>query len=91
MTRLGAREDLLADLDMRELLAVYALLRPCCYCHGRGWVGVGFVDISLEREEWWEVGQNCLLGQYDASGGVWHSRLAKEGGLNEGDNSIMLQ
>eukprot|EP00978_Attheya_sp_CCMP212_P039849 scaffold211270_cov35-Attheya_sp.AAC.1 len=44
---MGAREDLLADLDMRELLAGYASLRPGCCCHGRGWVGVGFVDISL--------------------------------------------
>eukprot|EP00978_Attheya_sp_CCMP212_P037336 scaffold175132_cov65-Attheya_sp.AAC.3 len=34
-----------------------------------------------EREEWWEAGQNCLLGRYEASGGVWRSRLAKEGGL----------
>jgi len=37
---------------------------------------------------------HCLLGQYEASGGggVWRSRLAKEGGLNEEeDNWIRLQ
>eukprot|EP00978_Attheya_sp_CCMP212_P011910 scaffold29619_cov63-Attheya_sp.AAC.5 len=44
-----------------------------------------------EREEWWEAGHNCLLGRYEASGGVWISRLAKEGGLNEEDNWIRLQ
>eukprot|EP00978_Attheya_sp_CCMP212_P010830 scaffold26329_cov47-Attheya_sp.AAC.2 len=37
----------------------------------------------LLLEESWEVGRNCLLGQYEASGGVWRNRLAKEGGLNE--------
>jgi hypothetical protein len=27
-------------------------------------------------------GRQCLSGRYEASGGVWCSRLAKEGGLN---------
>eukprot|EP00978_Attheya_sp_CCMP212_P046256 scaffold380731_cov59-Attheya_sp.AAC.1 len=36
--------------------------------------------------------RDCLLGRYEASGGgVWHSRLAKEGGLNEEDNWLRLQ
>eukprot|EP00978_Attheya_sp_CCMP212_P023727 scaffold73224_cov58-Attheya_sp.AAC.1 len=35
--------------------------------------------------------RDCLLGQYEASGGVWLSRLVKEGGLNEEDNWIRLQ
>jgi hypothetical protein len=47
-----------------------------------------------ERDKWLEAGRNCLLGRYEASGGggVWRSRLAKEGGLNEEeDNWIRLQ
>eukprot|EP00978_Attheya_sp_CCMP212_P020371 scaffold58223_cov34-Attheya_sp.AAC.7 len=49
----------------------------------------------VERDEWLEKRQNCLLGQYKASGGgVWRStRLGKEGGgLNEEeDNWSRLQ
>jgi hypothetical protein len=50
-------------------------------------VGVGLAG----KGEWWEVGRNCLSGRYEASGGVWCSRLAKEGGLNGENNWIRLQ
>jgi hypothetical protein len=37
-------------------------------------------------------GRQCLSGRYEASGGgVWCSRLAKEGGLNGKNNWIRLQ
>eukprot|EP00978_Attheya_sp_CCMP212_P001784 scaffold3674_cov51-Attheya_sp.AAC.1 len=52
--------------------------------------GVRDVVLVWERDEWWEAGRNCLLGQYKASGGVRRNRLAKEGGLNEEDNWIRL-
>eukprot|EP00978_Attheya_sp_CCMP212_P031147 scaffold116702_cov36-Attheya_sp.AAC.1 len=99
-------EDLLADLDMRGLLAVY---RRCCdraaaVMGGDGWVwgllvlpllklqplrgvGVGLVgkggmvgsgtklSFGAIRSQWWCVAQQ--VGEKD--------------GLNEEDNSIMLQ
>eukprot|EP00978_Attheya_sp_CCMP212_P019444 scaffold54479_cov59-Attheya_sp.AAC.2 len=38
----------------------------------------------MERNEWWEVGRNYLLGRYEASGGgVWRSRKGTDGGKRD--------
>eukprot|EP00978_Attheya_sp_CCMP212_P009204 scaffold21722_cov62-Attheya_sp.AAC.1 len=75
----ASRSSQFADLDMHGLLTVDR--RRC----DRAAATLLLLSQLMSR---WEVGHNCLLGRYEASGGVWHSRLVKEGGLNEEDNWI---
>eukprot|EP00978_Attheya_sp_CCMP212_P040406 scaffold220050_cov55-Attheya_sp.AAC.3 len=77
-------------LIVRDTRLFLVSLRPCCYDAS---ITVTIDVTGGDGDEWWEAGQNCLLRRYEASGGVWRSRLAKEGGLNEEeeDNWIRLQ
>eukprot|EP00978_Attheya_sp_CCMP212_P023818 scaffold73747_cov49-Attheya_sp.AAC.1 len=74
--------------------------RAAAVTGGDGWVWVLLTFSLLKVQPLRGVGvglagKGGMVGSgtklYEASGGVWRSRLAKEGELNEEDNSIMLQ